>query len=196
MSTRYDAFTYRADGRAHRIITKARVAAHARPGTAPHLTEVDALWDTGATGCVVTEKLAQHLNLPETGEHPVTGFGGLHIAKTYLVDLHLDQVVFSGLQVVGATHGDHDFSFIIGMSVISQGDFAFTQENGKSVASFRIPSMETIDFVAGLNEMNRLKLHRGRNELIRILNPATGEQKSVKYKRLDRFVADGWKVNE
>lgn len=33
------------------------------------------------------------------------------------------------------------------MDIISKGDFAITNVDGKTVFSFRIPSVETIDFV-------------------------------------------------
>ena len=35
---------------------------------------------------------------------------------------------------------------LIGMDVINAGDFAITNKDGKTVFSFRIPSMERIDF--------------------------------------------------
>lgn len=36
---------------------------------------------------------------------------------------------------------------LIGMDIISHGDFAFTNQDGKSCFSFRIPSKTKIDYV-------------------------------------------------
>jgi len=41
---------------------------------------------------------------------------------------------------------------LIGMDVISQGDFSITNENGNTVFSFRVPSAHTVDFVKQHNE--------------------------------------------
>jgi hypothetical protein len=37
---------------------------------------------------------------------------------------------------------------LIGMDIISRGDFALTHKEGKTVFSFRYPSLATIDFFA------------------------------------------------
>ena len=36
---------------------------------------------------------------------------------------------------------------LIGMDVITSGDFAVSNHNGKTVFSFRVPSVETTDYV-------------------------------------------------
>jgi len=36
---------------------------------------------------------------------------------------------------------------LIGMNIINQGDFAVTNKDGKTVFSFRLPSVECLDFV-------------------------------------------------
>ena len=35
---------------------------------------------------------------------------------------------------------------LIGMNIITQGDFAVTNQNDKTMLSFRMPSRESIDF--------------------------------------------------
>ena len=39
------------------------------------------------------------------------------------------------------------FDVLIGMDIITLGDFSITNVNGKTVFSFRIPSTETVDYV-------------------------------------------------
>jgi hypothetical protein len=38
---------------------------------------------------------------------------------------------------------------LIGMNIITMGDFAITNHRGQTVMSFRVPSLQKIDFVAG-----------------------------------------------
>lgn len=49
-----------------------------------------------------------------------------------------------------------NFEMLIGMDIISHGDFSFTNVNGKSCFSFRIPSIKKIDYVEE-NKMSKKK---------------------------------------
>ena len=54
---------------------------------------------------------------------------------------YLDKVVCN---VLAMEKDDEDYEVVIGMDVISQGDFAFTNHDGHSTFSFRLPSQEEI----------------------------------------------------
>ena len=50
---------------------------------------------------------------------------------------------------------------LIGMSIISQGDFAITNQGGKTTFSFRMPSSGTIDYKQEEVEFDRYyKIHQ------------------------------------
>jgi len=49
---------------------------------------------------------------------------------------------------MGFTFGDDDCDIIIGMDIMTQGDLALTNLEGRTVFSFRIPSLHTVDFEA------------------------------------------------
>jgi predicted aspartyl protease len=106
-----------------------------------------AIWDTGASGSVITKKIVEELNLKPTGMVTVNTAGGQNIVNTYIVDVLLpNKVIYGNLKVTeGKIYGGIDV--LIGMDVISQGDFAVTNYNGKTVFSFKFPSDECIDFV-------------------------------------------------
>lgn len=74
------------------------------------------------------------------------------LANVYLVAIFLpNKVAFTSVRVTEAplpTGTD----VLIGMDMISQGDFAVTNFGGKTVFSFRIPSMQTIDYVQAGNK--------------------------------------------
>lgn len=106
------------------------------------------IWDTGATNTVITEKVVNELNLKPTGMTQVHTASGTENRPTYLVNIRLpngvgfETVRVSQLLLVG------DCDLLIGMDIIALGDFAVTNVKGKTVFSYRWPSIKTIDFVA------------------------------------------------
>jgi len=120
-------------------------------GVAPPLTQFDAIWDTGATNSVITQKVIDTCGLVATGMTQVHGVHGVSASETFLVNIFLpNKVAFSGVRV---TKGDIlDADILIGMDVINQGDFAVTNHNGITKFSFRIPSKLHIDFVQEYNK--------------------------------------------
>ena len=117
--------------------------------------EVVALWDTGATNSCVSDAVVTSLGLIPTGYVPIrTPSGSLNVG-TYSVDISLPNGVdIDGLMVCGSEIGKQGLGLLIGMDIISKGDFAVSNYNGKTVFSFRIPSKSTLDFVAGIRMAN------------------------------------------
>lgn len=73
------------------------------------------------------------------------------MAYVYVVNIQLPMgLEFVQLPVTCNDLGDVDM--LIGMDVISKGDFAVTNAEGATTFSFRIPSQNTIDYVAEENE--------------------------------------------
>lgn len=108
---------------------------------------VNAKWDTGATTSCVTQKVIDKLDLKPVGEMTVTTSNHTSVAKTYLIDIILpsnykcEQIVVIGGQINNAIH-----DMLIGMDIISRGDFAVSNFNGRTTFTFRIPSKGVIDF--------------------------------------------------
>jgi hypothetical protein len=108
--------------------------------------EYMAIWDTGATGTVITNKVIQECNLNPIGVIEVHGIGGPIRANQFLINVWLPNKVI--VPNIRATVGELiDTDVLIGMDIINKGDFAVTNVNGRTVFSFRIPSVEQIDFV-------------------------------------------------
>ena len=106
-----------------------------------------AIWDTGATGSVITQAVVDACGLAPTGITTVHHVHGSEQAETYLVNIALPQnVIFPGVRVTkGVLAGNADI--LIGMNIINKGDFAVTNLNGLTKFSFRLPSKVHIDFV-------------------------------------------------
>lgn len=117
------------------------------PNPPPLRQQYNAVWDTGATGSVITQQVADDLGLQPTGMTVVHGIEGESNTETYLVNITLPNgVMFHGLKVTKAKL--LGFDVLIGMDVMGAGDFAITNFDEKSVMTFRVPSKGVIDFSA------------------------------------------------
>lgn len=144
------AFVAKANGLANILISKAYIGEpydpqHSNPSTSP--AEYTAIWDTGATGTVITEKVVQDCGLKPVSMTQVHTAGGKRDCAVYFVSVYLpNKVVVPQLRVTeGILSGPAEI--LIGMDIIRLGDFAVTNKDGKTVFTFRMPSMEVIDFV-------------------------------------------------
>lgn len=107
----------------------------------------NAIWDTGATGTVITQKVVDQCALSPTGVVEVHTAAGKTRTNSYLVNVWLpNRSIVSNVKVtLGKLASNADV--LIGMNIIGLGDFAVTNKGGKTVFSFRFPSVECIDFV-------------------------------------------------
>ena len=108
--------------------------------------KADALWDTGATNTCISNQLAEKLNLVPIGFEEMHHANGLSIVPTYLINILLsEEIGFSLIYVLGCDLHE-DIDALIGMDIISQGDFAISNFEGNTYFSFRTPSMQNINF--------------------------------------------------
>jgi hypothetical protein len=152
----FHAVTNSYSGRRNRIITKASVCdaydPKSPPSPLPKIIETDALWDTGATGSVITPKIVKALGLTPSGKAFANHGGGRTEQDTYIINLMLPNGVrFPGIIVAEMDKVVDNFGVIIGMDIISVGDFSITNHQGKTCFSFRVPSQGTVDFVKEFN---------------------------------------------
>ena len=103
------------------------------------------LWDTGATNSVISQRVIDECELKPTGLTIVRGVSGPQISETFLVSIFLPNKAF--VRVLRVTKGIlPGCDVLIGMDIISGGDFAITHSGGKTLFSFRFPSKNKIDF--------------------------------------------------
>lgn len=116
----------------------------------PFPKELVAVWDTGATGTSITQALADILELDEIGTVEIRGVTGSCCCKKYLVSLHLPNGVVIQEIEVASLDGDIGCDVLIGMDVINKGDFAVSNFNGNTTFTFRMPSIECLDFTGNV----------------------------------------------
>jgi hypothetical protein len=111
-------------------------------------TKVKALWDTGATCSVISKNIAGHILLKKICYSEMRHANGIERVPVFVAGIKLpNQVIIPELTVLSC-NPIHDFDLIIGMDIITKGDFAITGKNGNTKFSFRMPSMANIDFTA------------------------------------------------
>jgi len=119
----------------------------------PKLINALALWDTGATSSAVTHDLATKLGLKPITKVNVNTANGIALQNVYLVNIYLpNKVVIPYVKVTEILGSVGGFDVLIGMDIISLGDFSITNKDHKTTFSFRVPSIKTIDYVKEHNE--------------------------------------------
>ena len=102
----------------------------------------NAAWDTGATNTIISPEIVKVLELAPSGQCAVSSYGGVIETNTYTIDLCFDNgYKIANLQVLsGDNDNDFDYDVLIGMDVITKGDFCISTLNGQTVFSFRMPA--------------------------------------------------------
>ena len=60
----------------------------------------------------------------------------------------------------------HGFDILIGMQIISKGDFAITNYDGKMCMTFRVPSIKREDYVAENEKYEKIFKIRSKNKIL------------------------------
>jgi len=141
-------------------VTDVWISPYFDPKISPALPEFQtrAIWDTGATNTNITQAVVDALHLAPVSATVINTAGGPKETSIYLINVGLP----SRVDVVGifAPQMDavgHGIGALIGMDIISQGDFAVTNVDGKTCVSFRSPSVSQIDYVAMARQMGNVR---------------------------------------
>jgi len=153
---RSHSFTVKYSGGVARVL---RTPCHVSQSFDPHEGIIDcervlfeAIWDTGATSSVITQRIIDACGLQPIGMTRVHGVHGEQETEIYLVNIYLPNGV--GFHEVTVTKGhlpEGSGDMLVGMDIISSGDFSVTNTNASTVFSFRIPSLRHVDYVAEHN---------------------------------------------
>lgn len=147
---RVDAFTAQFDGISNVLPSETLIAPafdSAKKEGKKEFKKYNAIWDTGATKTVITKRVVEECGLKPTGMAKVYTASCETKSSVYAISIVLRNNV--GITPLDVTEGNlpGDLDVLIGMDVINLGDFAVTNFKGKTAFSFRIPSIDFIDFV-------------------------------------------------
>jgi predicted aspartyl protease len=114
-----------------------------------------AVFDTGAMATCISPDVVSELGLTHMGVTDMTSASGhTETRRVYLVNIQIPIMAFRvlGVPAVEAQPGGCDV--LIGMDLITLGDFSITNVGHKTTFSFRVPSQKTVDYVT---ELGRIK---------------------------------------
>jgi predicted aspartyl protease len=101
-----------------------------------------ALWDTGATISAITPEIREQLGLPTVDR--ITAIGANSTSRVDVVHLSIElpnQIIVDDIDVAVCTF-NHGIGMIIGMDVITMGDFAICNAENQTQFSFTIPPLK------------------------------------------------------
>lgn len=166
----HTAFTGTAQGRVTEIVVDISLSLPYQPSVTPPpeppTHPAKALWDTGATNCAITKAKVDQIGLLPVGKAKVAHADGESIQDVYILNLHLpNKVIIPLVRATECKSTRGNFDFIIGMDIITLGDFALTNVGGITTVSFRVPPHRTIDYVKEIEIMNAINAQKpGRND--------------------------------
>jgi predicted aspartyl protease len=144
-SVKPNAFTVKANGGLLGIVMS-DITVQA-PDSLSSLT-IKAVWDTGADKTTITKGVATKLLLYSTGTMQIYTANGLAMRQTYRINLGLpNNVLIRNLIVYDVEALSNDCDALIGMDIITLGDFSITNYKENTCMSFRVPSCYEIDYV-------------------------------------------------
>ena len=137
----FHALTYQYNCLPRKLITSVKIISGEKE------TEINALWDTGATGTCISREVVQQLELIPTGMMTIQTASGTEDVNTYAVNIILpNNVGVQGVPVCDSAIGEQGIGMLVGMDIIQMGDFSVTNVNKKTVFTFRIPSVKTVNY--------------------------------------------------
>ena len=136
-----NAFTIEYPGIMRQLRSPAKISSGDR------IVDARGLWDTGASCTCISYSMADQLGLIPTGNQIIQTPSGKKTCNTYVVNLHLpNNVKINDVPVCDSDIGDQGVDVLIGMDIISFGDFAVSNYDRKTVVTFRMPSQKVTDF--------------------------------------------------
>ena len=131
--------TYKFKNLQRRIITP--VIIHNISEEEQKSTATNALWDTGATISAITPKLVNELNLISAGTVAIRGVTGSQDVEFVLVTVELPKNVLKQNMKMAICDFSTDIGVILGMDIITLGDFELLHGNNHTTFSFTSPPL-------------------------------------------------------
>ena len=148
MTKQYRAYSLRCSGLANKIKTDVFISDSVdildEPGESNRYI---GLWDTGATITAISSRIVDNLKLPIMTELQSSGANGIFKTTVHVIDIWLPNYLVFRKVPVARTDLMSDIDVLIGMDIIRRGDFSISNFNGKTVFSYRSPSVSTTDYV-------------------------------------------------
>ena len=161
----FTAFTLNEKHRLRVLKTPVTVSTDTKINPKSHSKKYVAIWDTGATGSVISSKVAKEMNLTPIGKTIVSTANGRAEVNKYIVTLELPNHLIINDIEVSEGYMDANTDLLIGMDIITLGDFSVTNFDNKTTFTFRYPSCKTIDYVEEARNLKMKDLEKIKRKL-------------------------------
>ena len=132
----YRAFETGFSGLSRELVSEVMIAGYFTKKTR---TVYRAIWDTGATSCMIHDDIAKDMGLKVLGQRPYTTSGGTAMGNIHVLNIgFISKVGFERVIALSGDLGDGT-DLLIGMDIISQGDFMVQNCAGKTHFGFCMP---------------------------------------------------------
>ncbi len=98
-----------------------------------------AVWDTGATGSMISASMAKKLGLLPVGTTQISGVHGVNNAKLYCVDMVFEKGFCIPKVKVAEAADTGGFELLVGMDIINKGIMLIDGSRGKLAVRFQYP---------------------------------------------------------
>lgn len=113
------------------------------------VTNIASQWDCGATKSSISSELVEELGLMPSGSEKMDSTVASEVTKLYDISYVLrdsDIIIPICVSEAKTLRKRGKIDLIIGMDILSKGDFAIFKDKGITYFSFRCPSIGAIDF--------------------------------------------------
>ena len=144
---KFTAFTIKADGPLGFILLDVEISPPPAPGRVPlpeAFYKCRAAWNTGIRRSRISAKVIEALRLRAREQDEANG------AQRYLADIYLpNKIRFAAVAADRMESADVEATVecVIGMDIIRHGDCSISHKDGKTMFSFRVPSLGGVDYV-------------------------------------------------
>ena len=125
-----------------------RVSDSPEAKTSPPRREFEVLWDTGASASAIDKRIVTKLALQPVDrvDEVFHAYGAKKGVDVYAINFSLtpDQ---SGIDILVTEAELEDCDMLVGMDVITSGDFVVTRHEGRVRMSFRVPPTGGFNFI-------------------------------------------------
>ncbi len=120
----------------------------------PQVKNFMAVWDTGASSSAISQKVADALGLIQTGWGFSDTASGTVKVRKYGINIILPSNV--GFPSVKVSCNNMKVDVLIGMDIITRGDFCITNLNRQTKFTFQTPSTHSYDFKKELDKYEKI----------------------------------------
>jgi predicted aspartyl protease len=142
---KHSTFSYYFEKKQNKIIIPVNL--YSVPFNSALSLSTNALWDTGASMSAITPEIKDKLGVTPVDKKTIAGIHSTQVVDVVFITLELPNKVIKKNIKVAVCNITSDVGMILGMDIISMGDFAMSNGNDQTLFSFAVPPFQDkIDF--------------------------------------------------